>query len=321
MSGPLRVGVIPSVAPYLLPPLLPLLRAEHPELELHVRETQTLPLTHELVEGKLDVLLLALPVTHPDVETLALFEDRFLLALPRSRKFPASLRATKTSSSTSGCSCSSRACRPGARLLQPAAGELGQHVRRLQPGDDRGDGGRGLRHHAAARDLPAGRGRERELALMPFAEPEPFRTLGWHGARPRRGAPISWSSGGSSAPRAATCRPSSTPQRSAAAAAPASRPDRRQRLERRGACRDSRPRGVRASARRRAARMARRHRLDGEAEFTAHAQHRRVLGEHPPGELGEALGAAIGDEVLHQPPAESAPLQVERTITPYSARV
>jgi LysR family hydrogen peroxide-inducible transcriptional activator len=95
MSGPLRVGVIPSVAPYLLPPLLPLLREEHPELELHVRETQTLQLTHELVEGKLDVLLLALPVTHPDVETLALFEDRFLLALPRARKFPASVRATK----------------------------------------------------------------------------------------------------------------------------------------------------------------------------------------------------------------------------------
>ena len=61
LSGALRLGVIPSIAPYMLPPLLPLLREAYPELELHVRETQTLPLTQELIDGKLDVLLLALP--------------------------------------------------------------------------------------------------------------------------------------------------------------------------------------------------------------------------------------------------------------------
>ena len=58
LAGTLRLGVIPSVAPYLLPPLLPLLREAYPELELHVRETQTQILTDELLEGKLDVLLL-----------------------------------------------------------------------------------------------------------------------------------------------------------------------------------------------------------------------------------------------------------------------
>jgi len=95
LSGSLRLGVIPSIAPYMLPPLLPLLREGYPNLELHVRETQTIPLTDELIEGKLDVLLLALPIIHPEIETLALFDDRFLLALPRSRRLSARVRATK----------------------------------------------------------------------------------------------------------------------------------------------------------------------------------------------------------------------------------
>src|SRR5690606_4480179 len=86
LSGTLRLGVIPSVAPYLLPPLLPLLREAYPNLELHVRETQTAPLTQELVDGKLDVLLLALPLKHNEIRTLPLFEDRFFLALPKSRR-------------------------------------------------------------------------------------------------------------------------------------------------------------------------------------------------------------------------------------------
>lgn len=95
LSGSLRLGVIPSVAPYVLPSLLPLLRERYPELELHVRETQTHYLTGELVEGKLDVLLLALPVKHHDIETMAIFEDRFVLALPSSKKLSGRVRATK----------------------------------------------------------------------------------------------------------------------------------------------------------------------------------------------------------------------------------
>ena len=95
LTGSLRLGVIPSIAPYMLPPLLPLLREGYPNLELHVRETQTMPLTHELVEGKLDVLLLALPIIHPEIETLPLFDDRFLLALPVERRLSARVRATR----------------------------------------------------------------------------------------------------------------------------------------------------------------------------------------------------------------------------------
>jgi LysR family hydrogen peroxide-inducible transcriptional activator len=93
-SGRLRFGAIPSIAPYLLPQLLPLIRATYPELDLHLRETQTQKLLDELVDGRLDLVLLALPVEHVGIETAALFDDRFLLAVPASRKITPSVRAT-----------------------------------------------------------------------------------------------------------------------------------------------------------------------------------------------------------------------------------
>ena len=95
LTGSLRLGVIPSIAPYLLPPLLPLIKQSYPDLELHVRETQTSNLVAELVAGKIDVMLLALPVDHADIETLELFEDRFILALPKLQKLTGGVRADK----------------------------------------------------------------------------------------------------------------------------------------------------------------------------------------------------------------------------------
>ena len=93
-SGPFRLGAIPSIAPYLLPQLLPLIRARHPDLDLHLRETRTHRLLEELVDGDLDLVLLALPVEHPGIKTLSLFEDRFLLAVPASRSIAKNVRAT-----------------------------------------------------------------------------------------------------------------------------------------------------------------------------------------------------------------------------------
>jgi LysR family hydrogen peroxide-inducible transcriptional activator len=94
LAGPLHFGVIPSVAPYLLPALLPLIRSKFPDLDLSLRETQTQHLLDELLEGGLDLLLLALPVEHADVETMKLFTDRFLLAMPKSRRIASRIRAT-----------------------------------------------------------------------------------------------------------------------------------------------------------------------------------------------------------------------------------
>ena len=78
LSGPLSLGIIPSIAPYLLPGVLPLLRERFPDLQLRLRETQTRMLIDELVAGDLDVVLLSLPLSHPEIETKVLFEDRFL---------------------------------------------------------------------------------------------------------------------------------------------------------------------------------------------------------------------------------------------------
>ena len=88
LSGPLQLGIIPTLAPYLLPRVLPLLQKRYPGLRLDVRETQTQVLVDELVAGTLDCLLLALPVEAHDVETQVLFDDRFLLAAPSADALP-----------------------------------------------------------------------------------------------------------------------------------------------------------------------------------------------------------------------------------------
>jgi LysR family transcriptional regulator, hydrogen peroxide-inducible genes activator len=94
LAAPIRLGVIPTVAPYVLPPLLPILRQQYPQADLYVRETHTQHLIAELIDGTLDMLLLALPVEHPDIETVKLLEDRFLLALPADRPMHGRIRAT-----------------------------------------------------------------------------------------------------------------------------------------------------------------------------------------------------------------------------------
>jgi LysR family hydrogen peroxide-inducible transcriptional activator len=88
LSGSLKLGIIPTLAPYLLPRLLPRLQQAYPSLRLDVRETQTAVLTGELIAGDLDCVLLALPIKHADVETDALFRDRFLLAAPADEPMP-----------------------------------------------------------------------------------------------------------------------------------------------------------------------------------------------------------------------------------------
>jgi LysR family hydrogen peroxide-inducible transcriptional activator len=82
LTGRLGLGVIPSLAPYLLPRILPQLQARFPELRLELRETQTKQLVEDIKSGLLDAAMLALPVGEPDIDTIELFEDLFLLAVP-----------------------------------------------------------------------------------------------------------------------------------------------------------------------------------------------------------------------------------------------
>ncbi len=82
LTGTLRLGVIPTVAPYLLPAVLPPIRRRYPELRLLLREGHTHDLIAMLMAGELDVLLLALEADLGDARTLALFEDPFYLVAP-----------------------------------------------------------------------------------------------------------------------------------------------------------------------------------------------------------------------------------------------
>jgi LysR family hydrogen peroxide-inducible transcriptional activator len=81
LSGPLKLGAIPSIAPYLLPGMLPELQRRFPDLSLQLHETITETLVRELIGGDLDLILIALPVDDPEIETLPLFKDRFVLAV------------------------------------------------------------------------------------------------------------------------------------------------------------------------------------------------------------------------------------------------
>lgn len=80
LAGPLRMGVIPTIAPFLLPAALPGIRRACPELQLYIREGLTEALLDELLEGSLDLILFALPYPAANVEVMRLFRDRFLLA-------------------------------------------------------------------------------------------------------------------------------------------------------------------------------------------------------------------------------------------------
>ena len=83
MAGPLRLGVIPTLGPYLLPHIVPRLRAAYPRLSLYLREDLTGNLIEQLRSGSLDAILLALPI-HPDgLEIIALFQEPFVMALPK----------------------------------------------------------------------------------------------------------------------------------------------------------------------------------------------------------------------------------------------
>jgi len=82
LAGRLRVGMIPTIAPYLLPKVIENLARMHPELDIHVRETLTPRLIQEVSEGRLDTAIVALPVSEPSLTEVALFSENFLLVRP-----------------------------------------------------------------------------------------------------------------------------------------------------------------------------------------------------------------------------------------------
>ena len=191
LSGPLKLGIIPTLAPYLLPRLLPRLQQAYPALRLDVRETQTAALIGELVASDLDCVLIALPVEHTDVGTMALFEDRFLLAAPADERMPR--RALKADDVDRG------------RLILLEEGHCLRDQALAFCATNRRDSAAALGSTSLATVMQMvanGYGvtlvpeiaaevevRDQRVALKRFAAPEPGRTIGlaWRKTSPRRG--------------------------------------------------------------------------------------------------------------------------------------
>lgn len=180
----LALGVIPTIAPYLLPRILPLLTAAIPGLALKVRETQTAQLMAELAGGELDAVIAALPLDGEGIETLALFDDPFLLACPSDAPirvpYPRDLPADRLLLLEEGHCLRDQAL--GACALSDlstfGATSLTTLIHLVAHGQ-----GVTLLPQMAAVDLADPR-----IVLRTFAEPQPRRTvaLAWRAASPRR---------------------------------------------------------------------------------------------------------------------------------------
>jgi len=92
LTGKLRVGLIPTIAPYLLPRVAPRLKTRLPDLQLMLYEYQTGPLLEKLRAGELDIAILALPADTAGLETRSLFAESFVVAMPRGHRLAARKR-------------------------------------------------------------------------------------------------------------------------------------------------------------------------------------------------------------------------------------
>ena len=182
LAGRLAIGVIPTVAPYLLPGLLARLRATDIALDVHVQEGKTARLLDDLMEGRLDAAILALPSGAQDVVERPLFEDRFLLAGSRARIEALGAEAETLRPTEIGAS--------QLMLLEDGHCLTDQALEVCGRGRGHAQINMGASSLATlSRLVSAGFGltlmpelslpvEGRDLALLRFAEPEPLRSIG-----------------------------------------------------------------------------------------------------------------------------------------------
>lgn len=82
LSGSLSLGIIPTLGPYLLPHIIPRIKRTYPNLTVRLSEEKTEKVTRQLMDGKLDAILVALPVTHEQLRVEPLFNEPFMMVLP-----------------------------------------------------------------------------------------------------------------------------------------------------------------------------------------------------------------------------------------------
>jgi LysR family hydrogen peroxide-inducible transcriptional activator len=94
LAGPLRLGAIYTIGPYLLPKLIPILRKTAPAMQLLIQENFTHRLSEELKRGEVDVILIALPFEEPGVVTRAVYDEPFMVAVPKGHAWEGRKRVT-----------------------------------------------------------------------------------------------------------------------------------------------------------------------------------------------------------------------------------
>jgi LysR family hydrogen peroxide-inducible transcriptional activator len=96
LAGPLRLGAIYTIGPYLLPKLIPILRRAAPQMQLHIQENFTHVLSELLKNGEVDVILIALPFAEPGIETRAVYDEPFMVAVPKGHAWDGRKRAVSS---------------------------------------------------------------------------------------------------------------------------------------------------------------------------------------------------------------------------------
>ncbi len=192
LSGDLRLGVIPTIGPYLVPRVMPILRHDYPSLRLYLREDQTARLLERLAAGDLDAVLLALPYRTEGMKTLVIADDPFFVACPGGHPFEDLERVTPDDL-------------VGEDLLLLEEGHcLRDHALsacHLEPGDTRKDEFRATSLHTLVQMVDSGLGltllprmaldagvlEGTRIVVRPLAGPDASRRIGlvWRGSSSR----------------------------------------------------------------------------------------------------------------------------------------
>lgn len=196
LSGPLRLGVIYTIGPYLLPHLIPRVHAAAPSMPLLIQENYTARLAEALKRGELDVIVIALPFEEPGIVTQPVYDEPFRVLLPSAHPWatepsiPASQLADDKLLLLGAGNCfrdqvlqACPACRSGEGLQRTLEGSSLETIRHMVATG----AGVTVLPSSAADPLPDA---NPLLAVRPFAGAEPFRriALAWRVTYPRSGA-------------------------------------------------------------------------------------------------------------------------------------
>ena len=195
LAGPLRLGAIYTIGPYLLPKLIPILRRTAPAMQLLIQENFTHRLAEELRSGEVDVILIALPFEAPGVMTRAVYDEPFMVAVPKGHPWEGRKRVTSEELTSESLLllgeghcfrdqvleiCHTVRARERSPLAKTVEGGSLETIRQMVAG------GVGITVLPATSTTTTG-GASDLIRILPFARPAPTRRVGlaWRRSFPR----------------------------------------------------------------------------------------------------------------------------------------